>query len=68
MISEDHVGAVVGYMAECRLDSEILIDYVKFLKNLIETDVGVSKDRQKQVVHQLNVKMSKVKEGEISRL
>ena len=33
------------------MDSLILVDYIQFLKNLIETDVGVSKDRQKQVVH-----------------
>ena len=47
MINEEHVRAIVGYIADSEINAPIMIDYVRFLKNLIETDVGVNKERQK---------------------
>ena len=47
MISEDHISSIVGYIAEGEINAPILKDNLRFLKNLIETDVGVNKDRQK---------------------
>ena len=45
MVKQENVIQIVQYMTECEIDDTIMIDYIQFLKMLIETDVGVNKDR-----------------------
>ncbi len=68
MVKQEHVIQVVQYMTECPVDHPIMVDYIHFLKMIIETDIGVNKDRQKTIVQQISLKFSRSLVGDIPRL
>lgn len=68
MVKPEHVIQIVQYMTQCAVDDTIMIDYIQFLKMLIETDIGVNKDRQKTIVHHISLKFSRSYVGDQTRL